>query len=243
MSEKVGSRSVEKYNLMVNFLCDELNLTKPELNFLSKRIKEVKGHIRVIMHPYALGVEFNTFVSRTLGQHMATVSRPESSGVIAPTFIFVEDYLLTMYKETLEKVAGVDLTKLGIILIPTFLDQGRPSDDFLKIGDEFEKKYYGKTLKFNGPIRKKEEQDMIKSFYFLINVFRIIGVKSVTASGGFIGGMPLHEAEMDRCLGSLVEFLRKGDIKVDISKHVKYKDGLSRDVLRDTGVPLKETNK
>lgn len=241
MPEKVVRKN-EKYEMTIRFLCDELNLVESELNLLRKKISEVKGHVRVIMHPYGMGKEFTfKYLRLVVAQHLDSINKYEGSSRNSPSFIFVEDFLMEEYKEFLEKVTGVNLTKLGIILIPTFFDEGRPSDGFLEIGDKFDQKYFGKLIDNHINDNKKEDKDRVRSFYYLVRVFKMLGIKSIHASGGFIGAAPFKDAEMARCLGTLIEYMRRGGFKIDISKHVKYKDGLSRVMLKDVGVPVKET--
>lgn len=229
--------SDEAYKFVGTFL----NITKKDVDALADQIKRFKGHVRVVMHPNALaghelGKEFvKDYFVRLLKQHIRCI-HDETAEQVCPTFLFIEENKLERMKDTLEKSIGQGLEKNGLYLIPTEFDYGSPSVEKRILSADFIGKIRGEDI-------ETEKREIKRTGWSGLNfLFMLLGIRSVTASGGFIGARPLLEADVDRCLGDFVEYMR-GILKVDISPNSLYKDGLSREYLKEVEFELKQTGK
>ena len=213
------------------------NISQTEVENLHRLIREYDGHLNVVMHPNTiLHMEtskeiFTNFFIDLLSKH---ISQLHSSSVVppSPTILFMDEEFATRFLDHLEKRVGARLSDAGIYIIMTKFDYGVPNDQFERDFTEFE-------TDIDHNLRGNIEDEHLRRWFALTRVFGLLGVKSITASGGFIGAYPLEQSDINRCLGDFIKNMRMS-FPVDISEHSIYKDGLSREYLKSVGYELNQ---
>lgn len=238
----------ERASLLEKMCLEIFNLSKTELKTLEERVAKFGGHVRCVMHPLSLmGSHADIVDPDSIPKQVAHFAKifkqsVKSEGELVPTFVFLENGSQENERQFLESF-GHGLERNGLYILYTETDKGRPGEEILSAGE--------KTLPiFKPDFKKLSEKE--KAWFSLLAAFSIVGVKSVTVSGGFVDAVEVgKEVEeeinrkifLDRCLGNLIEQLRLYNFKVDISNSVVYRGGYSREKIKESGAVLKETGK
>lgn len=134
---RVESREQESIN--EEMTCDFLDITKPELEGVRERIRGVKGHVRVSVHPLYLSRHPGTFYVE--GPHVPmtdvetllvdgfekTVESVARSRSSSPLLIFEEHQFVDETRDIVASIADTDrarLTEAGFLFLKTDQDNG-----------------------------------------------------------------------------------------------------------------------
>jgi hypothetical protein len=238
----------EKQKMFESCMEEFFGVDKDILTKIQERVLFCKGHVRFFMHPVAL--ESVEPVSegdhkKVLDVFIETLFQNQNNPKAALTFLLLPEEYSAKDVSNLEQIIGKKLSEIGCLVINTRGDTGNLS---LRYFDLFVK--YKKLFSIPDEMLDSKKPDkhailwicfgMLLSFY---------SIRSGTCYGGFIGLS--HDSiledinkETDRCLGIFIKAMRYlGKLQLDISNHVVYKDGLTRENFKEAGGKLKDTGK
>lgn len=225
------------------FGVDRVALTK-----LQERVLSCRGHVRFFMHPVALSsVEpiSEGDHHKVLNVFIETLFQNKNNQKTSLIFLLLPESYSSQVVEDLEYKIGKKMSELGCLVIDTHGDKGNIS---LKYFDLFVK--YRKLFNIPDEILGANNPDKHAIVWICLGMLlHLYLVESGTCYGGFLGlGSDFNYQDVnkgiDRCLGIFVKYMRYfGKLKLDISNHVVYKDGLTRQLLRENGGILKDTGR
>jgi hypothetical protein len=238
----------EKQKMFESCMEEFFGVDKDTLTKMQERVLSCKGHVRFFMHPVALdSVEpvSEGDHEKVLSVFIETLSQNKNNPKSALTLLLLPERYSAQAVNNLEKIIGKKLSEIGCLVVNTLGDTGNLS---LRYFDLFVK--YKKLFSIPDEMLDSKKPDkhailwicfgMLLSFY---------SIRSGTCYGGFIGLS--HDSiledvnkETDRCLGIFINAMRYlGKLQLDISNHVVYKDGLTRESFKEAGGKLKDTGK
>jgi len=235
------------------------SLDKKDLAKLMDRVSNSHNHVICLMHPLNLHEDekFKDYFVKSLnryfkhGVYEQTGFKKEVKQSPIILFTGADDYekslriinsfltsfLRTAYMEL--NVSGKEfnfsksLHDYGIFVAKTEPDKGVPFfGDDVKLEKEYYMRKENKILEYEG-----------REFVMMVNIFDYLGIKSLTLSGGYIGSWKRGGTDLiSRCLGKWLRCMRPF-FGVDLSNSAVYKDGVSGERLKKSGLPLKDTGK
>jgi len=220
-----------------------------DLHDLKNRIEKVQGHIRIVVHPffsrgreYSPGKEGHEDAYANAQRVIDTVLKRDHS---SPVFLFEDADRATF------PVLPEGVPRTSLITLPTYAEIGIPMVEGIGADHPTWRKGF-MTYVYNKSQQNPQEAAYIfdrilaKSFDYLSEIFKYLGVKSVTTSGMYLGVDTNNEVSLTGCLGDFITELRKRNFVVDISPKFGAYNGDSKETLtelRNAGIEIKQTGK
>lgn len=245
-------KRIEKDSLSEEQIQKYLGLPRlSDVHDLQRRIERVQGHVRMVVHPffskdrkYSVGKGGHEEAYANARKVIDLVLKKDNS---SPVFLF-EDGERTSFHPLPE---GSPTTSL--ITLPTYAEIGIPHVEGIGVThpqwrEQFMTYVHGKSEENPQEAKDIFNRILDKSFDHLAKVFQFLGVKSLTASGMYLGLKTDAEgqASLEGCLGEFITELRKRNFAVDISQNIGSYSGDSKETLtelRNAGIEIKQTGK